>query len=97
MILVDDDVVVVADDEDVPGGGWRDDELALPGVVLIVEPEESSDEAETFDTTDETMDRSTNPLARSILHQKGSEGLTLVRQTIQSRCRLFDSVKITEM
>jgi len=63
---VDDDdepVVVVAEDEDVPGGGWRDDELPLPGVVLMVGPEESSDEAETFDTTDETMDRSTNPLA----------------------------------
>lgn len=61
MILVDDDVV--AEDEDVPGGGWREEVLPLPGVVLMVEPEESSDEAETFDTTDETMDRSTNPLA----------------------------------
>lgn len=26
----------------------------------MVEPEESSDEAETFDTTDETIDKSTN-------------------------------------
>lgn len=58
-----DDVVVVAEDEDVPGGGWWEDELALPGVVLMVDPEESSDEAETLDTTDETMDRSTIPLA----------------------------------
>lgn len=69
VILVDDDVV--AEDEDVPGGGWREEVLPLPGVVLMVEPEESSDEAETFDTTDETMDRSTNPLAAFFTPRRG--------------------------
>ena len=91
--MVDD--AVVAEDEDVPGGGCREDELPLPGVVLMVESEESSDEAETFDTTDETVDRSTNPLAARSVRRKG--GLTLVRKTIQSRRRLFDIVKIAEM
>lgn len=62
----------VAEDEDVSGGGWREDELPFPGVVLMVEPEESSDEAETFDTTDETMDRSTNnPLAARSVRRRG--------------------------
>lgn len=90
------DDVVVAEDEDVPGGGWRDEEL--PGVVLMVDPEESSDEAETFETTEETIDRSTNSLVACLIIPKGEkEGLTLVRQTIQCRRRLFDGVKITKM
>jgi hypothetical protein len=53
-------VILVEGEEDEDVGGWKDEVDACAGdVVLMVEPDEASDEADTLDTTEDTLDRST--------------------------------------